>query len=1146
MVRGSEQEDFGPKKMTKKSLVDSCKKNKLYLTPHLNDVLYLHYSGYDAIESLEEYVGLKCLWLECNAISVISGLEHQTELKCLYLQNNLLQKIENLEHCKQLDTLNLSHNHINRIENCGSDILPVLNTLNLSHNYLKCVENLEQLRNCHNLSVLDISHNRIDDIAIVKILGDMKALRVLTMTGNSVVNVIPAYRKTLILECKNLTYLDTRPVFDRDRACAEAWKRGGYEEERRELQRWKKEEQRKIRRSVNATLRMRHRGDGEPELLKTSSDEEPESIKYTEPLMEMEQKSNEQAWDEVERMFCNAQRAKPATPLKAIEPPNEATSNENLSFDPYSCFRPQKKPLIEEVFSDDDFNREEKETVVQVPKQFEQDTEHLIESEEGCHPLQVLKPLKELIAEDPCNSPIHEEPSVGNKSLVEELNSEIEHSLELLQKTEKVESAEQEDDTLNVVFNEENKQISIILESKEGEIIGKVDSRPSSSTGRNQEEDQNEDSLESNVTKVSQSSSVPESSEPDSSDSEAMYDKIIPKKNPRLATNYTSSSSTPSESENEEPDRAPVKLEREKSIAQCIDEYKKFFQSVNVIEPNLDEKAEKSQEPIQNPKTMRTDPREFAGMLRTMQKNSNQAKIEQARQERQSSKENIIDRFIRNQDDLEVNLEEQELSIGGEKHDFREYQLATFRKDQDKLQNLIDKVNAQKDLYNAHIDEIHVQLANIMEDYGQIGEKLRKVDNLLQNINDETKPAVSEKRTSIEEEIPEEIEVECSELETTQESGEEFDVLRLGSQGTVEQIVEKLISAQPSGMFKAPPESSDSLDENVEENQEDVRIPKTTAEATAIFMNPHQIVDEVLESAQTIVERIKSEKSIKFSDSAQTTSSGSSDEDEPPKELRPDHSLLELLTSPKPVLVPPQDLELEEELQQDPIYRKFIEIQHEIDQLADDEIYNIVTEATEELSDNPMIGQQLNCQVDQYWKRYEDPEDMRRNINISAHPIITKFRQFIRRHSDRGDDRVVADLDKVRDVVERRLSSQVYDSYMVMNRNDSSLNTSDEKDEDLEFIDAEGDEAAEGLIIEKGRAWEEVCENEEDEFEDLETPDFNKTFDMPEVEDVESNEIIGDREDNLQDRVTSDMGEQKQQGEALFVKHTFNSDSTDI
>lgn len=97
--------------MTKKTILESCIKNKLYRLPHLNDVLYLHFQGqvdkffgksisfndlniilgYGAIENLEEYTELKCLWLESNAISEIKGLENQKLLKCLFLQNNLIE-----------------------------------------------------------------------------------------------------------------------------------------------------------------------------------------------------------------------------------------------------------------------------------------------------------------------------------------------------------------------------------------------------------------------------------------------------------------------------------------------------------------------------------------------------------------------------------------------------------------------------------------------------------------------------------------------------------------------------------------------------------------------------------------------------------------------------------------------------------------------------------------------------------------------------------------------------------------------------------------------------------------------------------------------------------------------------------------------
>nr|XP_012139350.1 PREDICTED: dynein assembly factor 1, axonemal-like [Megachile rotundata] len=207
--------------MTEDYLKKQCKLQKLYQTPHLNDVLYLHYKGFSFIENLEKYTGLKCLWLQNNGIREIANVENQSELRCLYLQNNLIGKIENLDYQTKLDTLNLSHNTIRRIENLDS--LKFLNTLNLSHNYLQDTADIEHLRLLDSLSVLDISHNRIDTEQVVNILGDMKELRVVRLVGNPVLKMIKLYRKTMILKCKNLRYLDDRPVFPKDRACAEAW-----------------------------------------------------------------------------------------------------------------------------------------------------------------------------------------------------------------------------------------------------------------------------------------------------------------------------------------------------------------------------------------------------------------------------------------------------------------------------------------------------------------------------------------------------------------------------------------------------------------------------------------------------------------------------------------------------------------------------------------------------------------------------------------------------------------------------------------------------------------------------------------------------------------------------------------------------------
>ncbi|CAL8351493.1 unnamed protein product [Lota lota] len=252
--RDQQQKDTGPR-ITKKFLRDHCKENKLYVTPHLNDTLYLHFKGFSTIENLDEYTGLKCLWLESNGLRRIENLEAQTELRSLFLQQNLIYKLENLGSLEKLCTLNVSNNYIHTIENIAC--LPELGSLQIAHNKLETMGDIEHLRECLSVSVLDMSHNLLSDPEILAVLESMPQLRVLNLMGNNVVRKIQNYRRTLIVRLRLLTYLDDRPVFPKDRACAEAWAVGGLDAERKEREMWETRERRKLQDSLDAMATIR-------------------------------------------------------------------------------------------------------------------------------------------------------------------------------------------------------------------------------------------------------------------------------------------------------------------------------------------------------------------------------------------------------------------------------------------------------------------------------------------------------------------------------------------------------------------------------------------------------------------------------------------------------------------------------------------------------------------------------------------------------------------------------------------------------------------------------------------------------------------------------------------------------------------------
>jgi dynein assembly factor 1 len=69
--------------MNRETLRQICAEQKLYRTPALNDKLYCNFKGFVSIGGLEEYTGLKALFLEGNALDTLEGLPELKELRCL-------------------------------------------------------------------------------------------------------------------------------------------------------------------------------------------------------------------------------------------------------------------------------------------------------------------------------------------------------------------------------------------------------------------------------------------------------------------------------------------------------------------------------------------------------------------------------------------------------------------------------------------------------------------------------------------------------------------------------------------------------------------------------------------------------------------------------------------------------------------------------------------------------------------------------------------------------------------------------------------------------------------------------------------------------------------------------------------------------
>ena len=68
-----------------------------------------------------------------------------------------------------------------------------------------------------------MSYNNLDEPEVIDVLSKMASLHVLNLIGNPILRKTIDYRRNLLHKCKDITYLDSRPVTEKDRKCLEAW-----------------------------------------------------------------------------------------------------------------------------------------------------------------------------------------------------------------------------------------------------------------------------------------------------------------------------------------------------------------------------------------------------------------------------------------------------------------------------------------------------------------------------------------------------------------------------------------------------------------------------------------------------------------------------------------------------------------------------------------------------------------------------------------------------------------------------------------------------------------------------------------------------------------------------------------------------------
>lgn len=88
----------------------------------------------------------------------------------------------------------------------------------------------------------------------------MPNILALYLKGNPCVRMISQYRKNITIAMPNLHYLDERPIFEYERLMADAFGRGGKEEEERVRKEWADKQQADKKRNLEHAVKLMDEG----------------------------------------------------------------------------------------------------------------------------------------------------------------------------------------------------------------------------------------------------------------------------------------------------------------------------------------------------------------------------------------------------------------------------------------------------------------------------------------------------------------------------------------------------------------------------------------------------------------------------------------------------------------------------------------------------------------------------------------------------------------------------------------------------------------------------------------------------------------------------------------------------------------------